>query len=253
MPDALSPVLRALDARTQPLSFFLRDDDAGWNDKSLFKLLDVTAQAGVPIDLAVIPQVTGPKLAAQLCERIDAQPRLLGVHQHGNTHANHELVGRRCEFGASRDAVAQRNDLRQGRGRLQALMGHRLDDIFTPPWNRCAPYTPALLPEVGIKVLSRDRTAPAQHALPELQVDVDWCKHSRGAEADAQALAQALLAVVQTRASDCAPVGLMLHHAQMETAELALLRQWLPALRAHPQVRWRLMREVLAERALALH
>lgn len=253
MPDTLSPVLRALDARTQPLSFFLRDDDAGWNDTSLFALLDVTAQAGVPIDLAVIPQATGPKLAGQLCERIDATPQLLGVHQHGNSHDNHEGVGRRCEFGASRDIFAQRNDLRQGRGRLQALLGHRLDDIFTPPWNRCAPYTPGLLAEVGIQVLSRDRTAPAQQALPELNVDVDWCKHSRGGQADAGAIAQALLDVVQARAGSTVPLGLMLHHAQMDEAELALLRRWLPALRAHPMLRCRLMREVLAERAPALH
>ena len=253
MLDALSPVLRALDARMQPLNFFLRDDDAGWDDKALFALLDTTAQAGVPIDMAVIPQATGPGLAAELCERIDVMPQLIAVHQHGNAHTNHELVGRRCEFGASRDAVAQRNDLREGRGRLQALFGQRLDDIFTPPWNRCTAYTPGLLLEVGIQALSRDRTAPSQQDLPELAVDVDWCKHSAGAVADAPAIAQALLGAVKLREGRSEPLGLMLHHAQMELSELRLLRKWLPVLRAHPMLRCRLMREVLAEHVLALH
>lgn len=254
MPDAhLNALLHALDARPQPLSLFLRDDDAGWDDKALFALLDVTQGAGAPIDLAVIPQATGPRLAAELCQRVDAEPRLLGLHQHGNAHANHEMVGRRCEFGTSRNAVAQRNDLRQGRNRLQALLGHRLDDIFTPPWNRCAPYTPGLLHEVGIKVLSRDRTAPAQHAMPELAVDVDWCKYSRSGELDVQALTQAMEDAVREREGSTEPLGLMLHHARMDAAELSLLRQWLRALGRHPLVRLRLMREVLAERALALH
>lgn len=249
MPHALKPVLQALDARSQPLTMFLRDDDAGWGDDALFALLDCTQQAGVPIDLAVIPQALTRRLATVLCARIDATPRLLGVHQHGHAHTNHELVGRRCEFGASRTAVAQRNDLRQGRARLQSLLGHRLDDHFTPPWNRCAPGTPALLAEVGITALSRDRTAPPQHVLPELAVDVDWCKHSGGRRADAPALVQALLQAVARHAQNAEPLGLMLHHAQMDPAELQLLAGWLPALRAHPQVRWQTMRQLLAQRA----
>ncbi len=246
MHHALTPVLRALDLRTQPLTMFLRDDDAGWADDALLALLDCTQQAAVPLDLAVIPQALTRRLATVLCARIDAAPHLLGVHQHGHTHTNHELVGRRCEFGASRTAMAQRSDLRQGRARLQSLLGHRLDDHFTPPWNRCAPGTPALLVQVGITALSRDRTAPPQDVLPELPVDVDWCKHSGGDRADEAALAQALLQAVARRAHSTEPLGLMLHHAQMGPAELRLLACWLPALRAHPQVRWHTMRQLLA-------
>jgi hypothetical protein len=252
MTDPLTAVLHTLDARRTPLTMFLRDDDAGWGDDALHALLDCTAEAGVPIDLAVIPQATTEPLAEWLCARIDAEPGLIGVHQHGFAHANHELVGRRCEFGSGRAAGQQRKDLRQGRARLQTLFGHRLDDIFTPPWNRCAPCTPALLATVGLKVLSRDRSAPAQATLPELPVDVDWCRHSRGAQADAPALARVLVAAVQARQDDAQPLGLMLHHAQMDRAELRLLGRWLPALRAHPQVRWQPMRAIAARQLAAV-
>ena len=57
---SVNVLLRALDAASGPVPFFLRDDDAGWDDARLFALLDCTQQAGVPIDLAVIPQSTGP-------------------------------------------------------------------------------------------------------------------------------------------------------------------------------------------------
>lgn len=250
--NLLNPVWQALQDRPEPLSVFLRDDDAGWDDPALLALLDCCAQAGVPLDLAVIPQAISPRMAARLCVRIDAAPTLLGVHQHGYAHRNHEMVGRRCEFGASRSAPAQRNDLRQGRARLQSLLGHRLDDLFTPPWNRCAAFTPGLLAELGFAALSRDRTAPAQQDLPELAIDLDWCKHSGGAQCNAPALAQALADAVRHRPPGAPPIGLMLHHAQMSEAELALLGQWLPALRAHPKLRWQLMREALAEHGCTL-
>lgn len=248
----LEPVWQALQARPTPLSVFVRDDDAGWDDTSLLALLDVCAGADVPLDLAVIPMAVSPALATQLCRRIDAAPTRLGVHQHGCSHDNHEASGRRCEFGASRSAAAQRADLQAGRARLQALFGPRLDPVFTPPWNRCAEGTPALLAQLGHGALSRDRTAPAQHDLPELRVDLDWCRHSGGARCDAAALAQALAAAVHSRRHDGQPLGLMLHHARMGAGELALLGRWLPALRAHPRLRWRLMRELLAEPACVL-
>jgi peptidoglycan/xylan/chitin deacetylase (PgdA/CDA1 family) len=249
----MTPVLRALDARRQPLVFFVRDDDAGWEDGALWALLDCMADTRVPIDLAVIPQATGQRLADALCARIDAAPGLLGVHQHGLAHTNHERVGRRCEFGHARAPMAQRKDLRQGRARLQTLFGHRLDDIFTPPWNRCASYTPALLCEVGLTALSRDRSAASQQDMPELRVDVDWCKYRRGTDDGGAALARAMLQAVRDRADDAEPLGLMLHHAQMGAADLQLLRLWLPALREHPLLRCVPMRRALAPRAPELH
>ncbi len=245
MPDSLSPVLHALDAHAGELTLFVRDDDAGWHDAPLLALVDELAAAAVPLDLAVIPAATSATLAEALCARIDADPAALAVHQHGWAHLNHETTGRRCEFGPARALAAQRADLIAGRGRLRTLFSHRLDACFTPPWNRCASATPALLAELGYAALSRDSTAPAQGELPELRVALDWCRHRHGGRLDVPALAAAFAGAVHTCPAN-QPLGLMLHHAQMDAAERGLLARWLHRLRSHPGTRWQLMRQALA-------
>lgn len=255
MSDFLTPVHAALDAASAPLDIFLRDDDAGWNDARLIALLDIAARAGVAIDLAVIPLTVGDALAQELRARIDAAPELVGVHQHGYAHLNHQSEGRSAEFGAARDLNAQRRDLQHGRALLQQHFGGRLDAIFTPPWNRCAPGTPLLLAELGYTALSRDRSATPQRALPELPVDVDWCKHYRGG--GPAAVAEALAQAISARSAEGQPLGLMLHHAVMNGGndeELALLEGWLIALARHPRLRWRSMRSLQQRLAnAALH
>lgn len=245
--DPLAPVLRALDARDEPLPLFLRDDDAGWATPRLMALLDVTTSAGVPIDLAVIPQATDEALAERLGERVDAAPGLIGLHQHGFAHLNHETLGRRCEFGGARSVLQQRHDLRQGRTRLRSLFGHRLDDFFTPPWNRCAPATPTLLAELGFAMLSRDATAPAQDVLPELRVSFDWCKWSRDEGRDLGGVWQALAAVLRQHVEHGLPLGLMLHHGPMSDADLSGLHDLLCELKSHGGVRWHAMRELVPQ------
>lgn len=236
LPDEL---LAALERLPAPLSCFVRDDDAGWEDRRLLALLDVMADAGVPIDLAAIPTALSAELARQLAQRHDAAPQRLRIHQHGHAHENHQPTGRRCEFGDARDGHAMRNDLRRGRERLMQRLDHRVDALFTPPWNRCSPDLPALLAELGYAVLSRDRRAPVQDALPELRVDVDWSRHHR--EGGPAAVAAALGTALRARCADGQPFGLMLHHAVMEPDELAMLGRWLRELAAHPRLSWRPM------------
>lgn len=236
----------ALDAAPAPVDFFIRDDDAGWDDARLFALLDVTERHGVPIDLAVIPQATGHPLAASLCLRKSAAPGLLGLHQHGFAHQNHETVERKCEFGSARSLELQRADLRAGREQLSALFGANLDPFFTPPWNRCAAGTAALLAELGFAALSRSRGAPAQQVLPELAIDVDWCKAQRLARSDGAANGSSGIAAQLARCIAAGgPVGLMLHHADMDDTDLTLLDDLLRTAGRHPALRWRPMRALM--------
>jgi len=248
MNEGRDAVLGALDAAEQPVSFFMRDDDAGWDDTRLFALLDCVLGAGAAIDLAVIPQAASDALARELRARVDDAPDRIGLHQHGFAHANHETEGRKCEFGTGRDLAAQRLDLSRGRERLQALFAHGLDPVFTPPWNRCSAQTPALLAELGYGALSRDRSAPAQADLPELRVDVDWCRLRR---ADTAGGGLPVAAELARRIGSGATVGLMLHHAQMDETDLALLGGWLASWARHPRARWTSMRSLLAERLIA--
>jgi predicted deacetylase len=236
----------ALDAAPAPMTFFLRDDDGGWDDARLFALLDCTEHAGVPIDVAMIPCATNAALAVSLGARINAAPRLVGVHQHGFAHTNHETVQRKCEFGAARSLPAQRDDLVAGRERLRELVGARLDPIFTPPWNRCSTGTPALLAELGYAALSRDRGASAQGALPELAVDLDWCRQRRLAASAGDDFGERIARELARCIGQQQPtLGVMLHHADMEDGELVLLSALLAAVRAHPRARWRPMRELI--------
>ena len=243
----ISAVLAALDAATAPVHFFIRDDDAGWDDARLFALLRCTEGARVPIDLAVIPQATGAGLAAQLRASVDGAGGRIGLHQHGHAHSNFETTGRKCEFGPSRDLQAQRRDLIAGREHLRTRFGARLDAFFTPPWNRCSDATPGLLAELGYTGLSRDRSAPPQRALPELRVDVDWCRQQRLASERGEPGGDAIGLDLARHVHGGATVGLMLHHAQMSDAELNWLGDALSNWARHPNARWRPMRELMRE------
>ena len=248
MNSGLDAVLAALDAVVSPVDFFLRDDDAGWNDERLFALLRCTERARVPVDLALIPTATGARLAAELRARFDGARGQRGLHQHGHAHNNFETSGRKCEFGPGRAADAQRRDLIKGREHLRSLFGARLDGSFTPPWNRCSMRTPALLAELGYSALSRDRSAPPQQELPELPVDVDWCRQRRLALERSEDNGDAIAFELARQIRGGATVGLMLHHAQMSDIELDWLQTWLSCWSRHSNARWRLMHQLLVER-----
>jgi hypothetical protein len=243
----LRPLEEALDAAPAPVTVFFRDDDAGWADARLATLLDVFARRAVPIDLAAIPVCVTPPLARTLLARAErTQP--LGIHQHGYLHVSHEREGRRCEFGPARSAAAQRADIAAGRRRLRQLFGEALQPVFTPPWNRCTEATGACLVELGIGVLSRDRTATPLEldGLAELPVQVDWFAKRKRVMLGRAAVGEHLAA----RAVEPAPLGVMLHHAEMEDEDMAAVGDLLDLLCAHESARCLAMAAVLEETTL---
>lgn len=214
----LSPVVNALDSvlddATAPCPVFFRDDDVGWDDPALFALLAVFAQHEVSVDLAVIPTALTPRLVDGLATAAASHARL---HQHGYAHVNHEPTGRKHEFGPSRSATAQAADIAAGRRLLLDAFGHRLDPVFTPPWNRCTQDTVDVLRPVGIKVISRDHTAPAleMRDIRAVPVTVDWFGHQKGVRWTPDELGRRIaLGVVSG-----GPVGVMLHHAVTNHSE----------------------------------
>lgn len=241
----LDPLRDALEQRTRPLDCFFRDDDGGWDDAALLRLATCFERAGAPLDIAMIPAATGTALAACLLERKRGGTTPLGLHQHGCSHLNHEATGRKCEFGTSRTHVQQLGDIEAGRIRLQRLFGEAIDPIFTPPWNRCTPDTPAQLAGLGIAALSRDAGAPAQQALAELPIHTDWTRQRRQALETGDDFEQRLAVDMARHLQGSPAVGLMLHHAVMDDEEQALLLELLTRWRAHPQARWVAMRELL--------
>jgi predicted deacetylase len=221
--NGLEPLQEALDAAPAPRTFFFRDDDAGWANDRLFSLLDLFAAHAAPIDLAVIPAALDLELAARLCRRRETGPGLLAFHQHGYAHANHELTGRPCEFGPSRSADAQRQDIAEGALRLRRLLGET-PPIFTPPWNRCTETTGRCLLDLGFRVLARDATAEplGLPGLQEIRVAVDWSKVT----------SDELAATCGREA-----MGTMLHHAELDAHGRARVEQLLGLLTTHEHAR----------------
>jgi hypothetical protein len=227
----LDPVRRALAADSSPVTFFFRDDDAGWEDEKMHRLLDVVTSLQVPLSLAAIPAAISSRLAADLGSLVTSGASMISVHQHGFAHANHEPTGRKSEFGPSRPRDVQRQDLANGRDRLQNALGAALPPIFTPPWNRCTRDTAECLVDLGYEVLSLDVTAgPVGLAsLHELPVCLDWTGR-RGARLGAARWGETIARAVAPGAT----IGFMLHHAVMSADDRRMLSELLQVLVEHP-------------------
>lgn len=227
----LDPLRAALDTLDDPVSFFFRDDDAGWHDEALEALLDVFELHGSPLDVAAVPTATTARTAGLLTARRATGRNDVSLHQHGLAHVNHEREGRKCEFGVSRSAVQQRDDIVRGRDLLGALVGD-LPAVFTPPWNRCAPWTATVLRELGFSVLSRDLSAgrAGVAGLLELPVTVDWFGKRKQVPVDPTVRGELLAG----SAADRGPVGVMLHHAVMSAQDRSDLGELLALVAAHP-------------------
>jgi len=241
----LDPLVRALDRAPRPVVCFFRDDDVGWRADRLGELLDLFAELALPLDLAVIPAELDAPAAQELRERTRTAGGRLGIHQHGYRHANHEPSGaRKCEFGPSRAREAQLRDIAAGRDLLDAMLGDVAEPIFTPPWNRCTAATGSCLVELGFETLSREAKAErlAAPGLREVPVSVDWLKRRNGARLPHEAIAELAAGGVERGG----PVGVMLHHAEMDGAELAAAGELLRVLAAHERTTCVRMRDVRA-------
>jgi hypothetical protein len=231
----LDPLRTALDGKSHPVELFFRDDDVGRDHERLWPLLELFADCGLPIDLAVIPRELGPQDAARLTETAAAAPARVGFHQHGWAHVNHETTGRKHEFGPGRPRRQQLRDIERGRQRLLELLGPDVDPVFTPPWNRCTVETGHCLVELGFRVLSREwRAEPLDvPGLHEMPVRVDWFSHRKHTRLTLPELG----GVVADAIGGPAPVGVMFHHAAMDHHERASAGELLSLLASHPQAR----------------
>jgi len=227
----LDPLRRALDSRDEPVRFFFRDDDAGWDDAALDRVLDVFADHGLPLDVAAIPAALTGRTVELLTVRAASGRNDVTVHQHGYAHVNHEAEGRKCEFGVSRTPEQQAEDLEAGRALLRDRVGD-VPSLFTPPWNRCAPWTGRVLRDLGFEVLSRDVTAGSigVPGLLELPVTVDWSARRKGVPVDRTGRGELLA----RSAGEPGPVGVMLHHEVMSVQDLADLAALLRVVGDHP-------------------
>lgn len=175
---------------------------------------------------------------APVVEALDASAAPVPVHQHGLAHVSHEREGRKHEFGPSRSREAQRRDIEPGRGLLTERLDGALEPIFTPPWNRCTRDTAVCLAELGFAVLSRESRAEplGVPGLCELPVSLDFVRLAPDALARGFAAARP-------------PVGVMIHHAEMDDADMDRMDELLALLAAHERVLARPMMDTAASSA----
>jgi hypothetical protein len=203
---------------------FFRDDDADQDLPQLRQLLQLFASREAPLSLAVIPGTLTPE-AARMLARL---PLSFELHQHGWLHANHELQGRKCEFGPSRGYAQQRRDIELGREKLRAMLGcGRVAPVFTPPWNRCTGDTARALLELEFEVLSKDRSAAV--GMREMSISVDLFAWKQGAML--KPLSQVATEIESASLASSGPVGILLHHKVMSDEAFAVAEELLDTLR----------------------
>ncbi|HEX6044982.1 MAG TPA: hypothetical protein VFZ22_10875 [Pyrinomonadaceae bacterium] len=240
----LDPLREALDESDTRIDFFFRDDDVGWSNDEFRALLACFRQHSVPLDIAAIPSALTTQFAREIRAAHDEAPELVGIHQHGFSHTNYEVLGRKCEFGVSRRQEDQYEDIQLGKMTLDGMFGFAFDSIFTPPWNRCTKTTAECLNELGFEVLSRDATAPSLRVsgLKELPISIDWFAKKNGKRLSFEFLGT----LIARSAKQKQPVGIMLHHELMNAAERELLGDLLALLSTHRQAHCKLMADIAA-------
>jgi hypothetical protein len=223
-------------------SFWWRDDDATAPNPALERLLEIGAEQGVPLALAVIPAAASEALAPILA----CYPLALPV-QHGYAHRNHAPSGSKAaELGAERPRVAVLAELAAGWTRLGALFGKRAAPLLVPPWNRIEPSLLSGLPEIGFRLLSTFGPRRAAEPVPGLlQVNshldiIDW-RRGRHFTGEAKALACLIEHLAGRRAGtmdDAEPTGLLTHHLAHDEDSWDFVAALLHRTRAHPALRW---------------
>ena len=200
---------------------FFRADDVAVPGKRFARLIDLFIRHRTPLSLGVVPAwLSGPRW--KYLKGFDRKGSGLWCwHQHGWRHQNHEINGKKQEFGPIRTELQIERDLVRGRRRLESQMGKDFYPVFTPPWNRCSLSTLILLKELGYHAVSRSTGSrpltPDQ--LPDFQVNVDL--HTRKEQrphAGWDGLFEDLKGAL--RGGFC---GIMLHHQRMNEAAFAFL------------------------------
>lgn len=232
--DQMTPLVQALNERKNagnPVTFWLRDDDAVAPTKPLDNLLALTARYAIPLTLAVIPAHATDALAQQLVTNNN-----VAVAVHGWSHQNHAPIDeKKQELGMHRPLDDIRSELARGYTVLSELYAPNFVPILVPPWNRIDPAIVKELPELGFKGLSTFGV-PTSGPLTSVntQVDIiDW-RGTRGGR-DATELVYELVEMIKTTQLT---IGILTHHLVHDDAAWHFLQQLLSVTSAHAAAKW---------------
>ncbi len=200
---------------SSPTPVFFRADDIGIPSLNFQKLITSFLRYKLPLCLATVPTWLTEKRLTKLQNITGKNSSQWCWHQHGYQHRNFEEKGKKQEFGPARSEYEIRRSLRQGKERLEKLLGPEFQPIFTPPWNRCSAVTIRTLAELNFKALSRSDGAEPQTitTLPDIQVNVDL--HTRKEQSATIGFTNLLNELEQGVHSG--HWGIMIHHQRMNS------------------------------------
>lgn len=207
-------------AKREALVFF-RADDVAVPSKSFTRLMELFIRYRTPLSLGVVPAWLSAPRWRYLRGFEQKGSTLWCWHQHGWRHQNHEITGKKQEFGPNRTRLEIENDLVQGRRRLENQMGRDFFPVFTPPWNRCGLSTLILLKKLGYHAVSRHAGSqpPTPDQLPDFRVNVDLhTRKDRNPRAGWEGLFNDLKNAIMS--GSC---GIMIHHQRMNEAAFNFL------------------------------
>ena len=202
-------------AEDHQIIIFFRADDIGVPGRQFSQLLSLFSQYDTPLGLAVVPTwMTHSRWEHfQSMPEIYLNEALWCWHHHGWRHMNHELTGKKQEFGPSRSEKELMHDLGRGKERLDSILGRDFTQIFTPPWNRCSGDCMKGLMSLGYQGISRFENAKpkAPEGLKDLSVNVDL--HTLKASDSAIEWQMLMAQLEHAIGSGCC--GIMIHHQRM--------------------------------------
>lgn len=235
VPTDIGDKVAAILDRYPAATVFFRADDIAVPSIKQNQLLELFARHDTPLGAAIVPAWFNSARWETLCRQVDDKHHLFAWHQHGWNHQNHELTGKKQEFGPGAEPEQKRQNILRGRNKLAGILGVHFLPVFTPPWNRMDMDTMYILKNLGFRAISRYRNAkiPSLPDLPDLAANIDL--HTRK-ESGAGAGWEALLTELdQALATGIA--GFMVHHQRMNDAAFSFLETLLLSLHNHPEIR----------------
>lgn len=215
---------------------WLRDDDAAAVTPALLKLAGMARDAKAPVVLAVIPAPAEAALGTWVRER----PHLFAA-VHGYAHRNHAAAGaKRQELGLNRPVQITLAELQAGRDRIDALFGPRAISMLVPPWNNIDHQLVHRLPALGFQTLSAFGPEWRYPNVPGLEIlnahvdPIDW-RGTRGCRPHDELVVE-LVRLVDEKAPDGAPIGIVTHHLNHDAAAWAFLERLIEA--ANGRAEW---------------
>jgi hypothetical protein len=219
----------------KPGYIFFRDDDVAAPGRHFTQLRELFFQRRVPLNLAVVPAWLTRERWRSMKNFKRSAVDLWCWHQHGWRHQNHEIIGKKQEFGPYRSDTAIEDDILKGRRRLERLIGENFYPVFTPPWNRCDARTLRFLMLHGYVAVSRSQNPNrSMHKdLPDFCVNVDLhTRKERSAVSGWANLFEELGAAISSGLC-----GIMIHHNRMNPAAFEFLEVLLEILLTHKDLR----------------